>query len=52
MSQLFTSLIEISLRTSIIYLTIFIGLKLLGRREVGQMTILDLVLLLLLSNAV
>ena len=52
MSEILTSILEISFRTSIIYLTIFLGLRLLGRREVGQMTILDLVLLLLLSNAV
>ena len=52
MSQLLTSIIEIFLRTPIIYLIVFIGLRLLGRREVGQMTILDLALLLLLSNAV
>ena len=52
MSQLFATVIEISIRTSIIYLTIFICLRLSGRREVGQLSILDLVLLLLLSNAV
>ena len=52
MSRILPSILEISFRTSIIYLTIFLGLRLLGRREVGQMTILVLVLLLLLSNAV
>ena len=47
-----STVIEIAFRTTVIYLTIFIGLRLLGKREVGQMTVLDLVLLLLLSNAV
>jgi len=51
MSEILNSILEISFRTSIIYLTIFLGLRLLVRREVGQMTILDLVLLLLLSNS-
>lgn len=52
MSQGLSTVIEITFRTSVIYLTIFIGLRLLGKREVGQMTVLDLVLILLLSNAV
>ena len=44
--------VEILLRTVIIYLVILIGLRVSGKREVGQMTPFDLALLLLLSNAV
>lgn len=39
-------------RTAVVYLAILLGLRLAGKREVGQMTPFDLVLLLLLSNAV
>ena len=45
-------LLEIVLRTATIYLVILIGVRLSGKREVGQMTPFDLTLLLLLSNAV
>jgi uncharacterized membrane protein YcaP (DUF421 family) len=40
------------LRTAVVYAAILLGLRLAGKREVGQMTPFDLVLLLLLSNAV
>lgn len=42
----------VTLRTAVVYLAILGGLRLAGKREVGQMTPFDLVLLLLLSNAV
>lgn len=45
-------LAEIFIRTASIYLVILIGVRLSGKREVGQMTPFDLTLLLLLSNAV
>lgn len=45
-------LLEIVLRTGIIYLLVLIGVRLSGKREVGQMTPFDLTLLLLLSNSV
>ncbi len=45
-------LIEIVVRTATIYLVILVGVRLSGKREVGQMTPFDLTLLLLLSNAV
>src|ERR671924_2005364 len=45
-------LLNIALRTTAIYLLILIGVRLTGKREVGQMTPFDLTLLLLLSNAV
>ena len=40
------------LRTAIVYAAILVGLRLAGKREMGQMTPFDLVVLLLLSNAV
>lgn len=43
---------EIILRTTIVYLIILFGLRLAGKRELGQMTLFDLVLLLLIANAV
>jgi uncharacterized membrane protein YcaP (DUF421 family) len=43
---------DIVLRTAVIYLVILIGLRLAGKREIGQMTMFDLVVLLLLANAV
>jgi uncharacterized membrane protein YcaP (DUF421 family) len=46
------TLLEIILRTAVVYVVVLIGLRLTGKREVGQMTPFDLVVLLLLSNAV
>jgi uncharacterized membrane protein YcaP (DUF421 family) len=46
------TLLEIALRTTIIYVVVLIGIRLTGKREVGQMTPFDLVLLLLIANAV
>lgn len=43
---------QIALRTGVIYLVVLIGVRLSGKREVGQMTPFDLTLLLLLSNSV
>jgi uncharacterized membrane protein YcaP (DUF421 family) len=45
-------LIGIALRTAAIYGVVLLGMRLSGKREVGQMTPFDLTLLLLLSNAV
>jgi uncharacterized membrane protein YcaP (DUF421 family) len=44
--------LQIFLRTGVIYLVVLIGVRLSGKREVGQMTPFDLTLLLLLSNSV
>lgn len=44
--------LEILFRTGVIYLFVLAGVRLSGKREVGQMTPFDLVLLLLLANAV
>lgn len=46
------TLLEIVVRTAIIYIIVLIGLRLTGKREVGQMTVFDLVLLILIANAV
>ena len=45
-------LLNIVLRTAVIYGVVLLGVRLSGKREVGQMTPFDLTLLLLLSNAV
>jgi uncharacterized membrane protein YcaP (DUF421 family) len=45
-------LINIALRTTVIYAVVLLGMRVSGKREVGQMTPFDLTLLLLLSNAV
>ena len=47
-----TPLLGIIIRTVIIYLFILTGLRLAGKREIGQMTVFDLVVLLLIANAV
>ncbi len=45
-------LLQICGRTAAIYALVLVGVRLSGKREVGQMTPFDLTLLLLLSNAV
>lgn len=45
-------IVEIILRTAAIYVVVLLGVRLSGKREVGQMTPFDLTLLLLISNAV
>src|SRR6476661_10999230 len=46
------TLLEIFIRTVLVYGVVLLGVRLSGKREVGQMTPFDLTLLLLLSNAV
>lgn len=48
----FTTALEILIRTILVYLVILVGLRLAGKREIGQMTVFDLVVLLLIANAV
>jgi uncharacterized membrane protein YcaP (DUF421 family) len=43
---------QIVVRTVLIYLALFAGLRLMGKRELGQMTVFDLVVILLVANAV
>jgi uncharacterized membrane protein YcaP (DUF421 family) len=43
---------DIILRTVLVYAALLIGLRLAGKREIGQMTVFDLIVLLLIANAV
>jgi uncharacterized membrane protein YcaP (DUF421 family) len=43
---------EIAIRTVLIYIGVFVGLRVMGKREIGQMTVFDLVVVLLIANAV
>ncbi len=45
-------LLQIFGRTAAVYVVVLLGVRLSGKREVGQMTPFDLTLLLLISNAV
>ncbi len=47
-----SSLADVAIRTGIIYLVVVLGLKLLGKKELSQISIVDLVFILLISNAV
>ena len=47
-----SSLPEVALRSGLIYLLLIFGLRLGGKRDVGQLSIPDLAVLLLVSNAV
>ena len=42
---------ELVVRSFIIYAVFFVGLRLFGKRELGQFTVFDLVLVLLVANA-
>ncbi len=43
---------SIAARTAIIYVALLLGFRLAGKREMGQMTPFDLVVILLIANAV
>lgn len=43
---------DVAVRTAVVYLVLLLGLRLTGKRQVGQFTPFDLLLLLLLANAV
>ena len=45
-------LLDIVARTAVVYLMLLVGLRLTGKRQVGQLTPFDLLLLLLLANSV
>ena len=47
-----SSLPEIVLRTAIVYLFLVLILRVTGKREVGQMSILELIVILIISDAV
>jgi uncharacterized membrane protein YcaP (DUF421 family) len=42
---------ELVVRSLIIYAVFFVGLRIFGKRELGQFTVFDLVLVLLVANA-
>jgi uncharacterized membrane protein YcaP (DUF421 family) len=42
----------IAVRTIVVYVAVFAGLRLMGKRELGQMNVFDLVVILLIANAV
>lgn len=44
--------VEVAVRTAIVYLFLVIALRVAGRREVGQLSILDLVVILIIANGV
>ena len=46
------SLVMIVLRTVVVYIVLLLALRLAGKRELGQMTPFDLVVLLIIANAV
>src|SRR5256712_5261889 len=46
------TLVDVALRTSVVYLALLVGLRLTGTRQLGQMSTFDLVLLLVIANAV
>jgi uncharacterized membrane protein YcaP (DUF421 family) len=47
-----TSGLEIVARTLIVYLALLLAIRLAGKREIGQITTFDLVVILLVANAV
>ncbi|MBI3363766.1 MAG: DUF421 domain-containing protein [Ignavibacteriae bacterium] len=44
--------LDIILRSAAVYAVVILGLRLLGKKHVAQLSIIDLVLILLISNAV
>lgn len=47
-----SSLPDVALRTAIVYIFLIVGIRISGKREVGQMSVLDLVVILIISDAV
>ena len=43
--------LELAIRAGLIYLAFLVGLRLFGKREIGQFTLFDLALVLLAANA-
>jgi uncharacterized membrane protein YcaP (DUF421 family) len=52
MFQMGTEAWAIVVRSALVYVAVFAGLRLAGKRELGQMTVFDLVVILLIANAV
>ncbi len=47
-----TPLWQILVRTTVVYFAVFVGLRAMGKRQLGQMTLTDLVVIILIANAV
>ncbi|GAC1549472.1 MAG: DUF421 domain-containing protein [Herpetosiphon sp.] len=45
-------LIRVAMHTFLIYLFLIVGLRLMGRRHTGQLTIIDLIIIIVLGSAV
>jgi hypothetical protein len=52
MFEMGTAVWAIAARSALVYVAVFVGLRLAGKRELGQMTVFDLVVVLLIANAV
>jgi uncharacterized membrane protein YcaP (DUF421 family) len=52
MFEMATPLWQVVVRTVVVYVGVLVVLRLAGKRELGQMTVFDLVLILLIANAV
>ena len=52
MTAPWSTLLDVALRTSVVYVALLVGLRLTGTRQLGQMSTFDLVLLLIIANAV
>jgi uncharacterized membrane protein YcaP (DUF421 family) len=47
-----SSLPDVALRTAIVYLFLLVAIRVSGKREVGQMSVLELIVVLVISDAV
>src|SRR3954468_19224486 len=47
-----SDLLSVALRTAIVYICLVVGFRIVGKREAGQLSTLDLVVLLVIANAV
>ena len=52
MPTLGSDIVDIVVRTAAVYLVIVLGLLILGKKELSQISVTDLVFILLISNAV
>src|SRR5947199_2144411 len=52
MTASWQTLFDVALRTSVVYFAVLVGLRPTGTRQLGQMSTFDLVLLLIIANAV
>jgi len=52
MTTSWATLLDVALRTTLVYLALLVGLRLTGKRQLGQLSVVDLVLLLVIANAV